>query len=80
MTPGPSEAHLHHKRAVKVIPPPLVREQQLAKDVLTIAELAAVPDTYWQTDERIGRACEALGWTREEGRLWARGQRGGPES
>jgi hypothetical protein len=62
---------------IRVIRPPLVREQQLAKDVLTIAE-PVFPDSFWNTDERIGRACEALGWTTQEARLWARGQRGGP--
>lgn len=32
----------------------------LAIDLLTIAHVAGMPDTYWQTDARIARACAAL--------------------
>ena len=43
----------------------------LAKDTLALAAHADMPDTYWQTDDRIGRACVVLGWTRTEARTWA---------
>lgn len=49
---------------------------QLAKDVLSLAETAGVPDTFYATDQRLLRAKEALAsietfrydQTREEGR------------
>lgn len=36
-------------------------EKQLARDVLTMAVHGGMPDTYFQTDSRIARACEVLG-------------------
>lgn len=35
----------------------------LAYDVLTLAQDANMPDTFWHTDERIKRAVEVLGIT-----------------
>lgn len=45
-----------------------LREEQigLAIDILTIAHVAGMPDTYWQTDARIARACAALADTGPE--------------
>ncbi len=45
---------------------------QLARDLLFFAASGGMPDTYWQTDSKVGRACKALGWTREQGRRYAR--------
>lgn len=35
--------------------------QQLARDVLSLAVRAGMPQEYWHTDSRVARACEALG-------------------
>lgn len=43
----------------------------LALDVLSMASAGGMPDSYWLTDERIGRACSVLGVTPEEGRALA---------
>jgi hypothetical protein len=40
----------------------------LAKDVLTMAGLGSMPDSYWLTDRRILRACRVLGITPEKAR------------
>lgn len=40
----------------------------LAKDILTLAASGGMPDTFWQTDQRIERACVVLGWTPEKAR------------
>lgn len=44
---------------------------KLAKDVLMLAAIGGMPDSYWETDRRIGRACKALGWTRTKAYAWA---------
>lgn len=49
----------------------LRRLKETAKDVLVLAALGGMPDTYWQTDRRIKRACNVLGWTPEKARRWA---------
>jgi hypothetical protein len=36
-------------------------KQDLAADVLTMAYVGGMPDSYWHTDPRIKRACEVLG-------------------
>jgi hypothetical protein len=46
-------------------------EYQLARDVLTLAAVAGMPDSYWWTDKRVVRACKVLGLTAEDGREWA---------
>jgi hypothetical protein len=51
-----------------------VSREQLAKDVLTLAALAEMPDTFWVSDERIGRATSVLEWTAEQARDWAQVQ------
>jgi hypothetical protein len=45
--------------------------EQLAKDILTLATVSGMPDSYWQTDNRIKRACETLDWTIDAARDWA---------
>lgn len=45
--------------------------EDIAKDVLSLAATAGMPDTYWATDHRIDRACTVLGWTPNEAREWA---------
>jgi hypothetical protein len=50
----------------------LVAADRLAKDVLAFAEIGSMPDEFWKTDRRIGRACRQLGWTRTQARAWAR--------
>lgn len=40
--------------------------QQLATDVLSMAASGNMPDSYWHTDRRIFRACQALGASVEE--------------
>lgn len=42
--------------------------RQLAQDVIAMAQAGGMPDTYWQTDRRIARACEVLGVTPEVAR------------
>jgi hypothetical protein len=40
----------------------LERERdQLARDILSLADTAGMPDTYWRTDQRLKRARAALG-------------------
>lgn len=43
----------------------------LAKDILHLAAQAGMPDSYWATDSRIVRACQALGWDHQQAREWA---------
>lgn len=38
-----------------------VTGRALAIDVLALAQVGGIPDTYWATDSRIARACEVLG-------------------
>lgn len=38
----------------------------LAVDVLAMAQVGGMPDTYWHTDRRIERALNALGLTADE--------------
>lgn len=45
---------------------------QAAKDVLTMAASGGMPDTFWQTDSRISRACAVLQVSPECARRWAR--------
>lgn len=47
---------------------------RLAKCVFVIAANGGMPDTFWQTDSRIKLACETIGWTPEQARLWAEAQ------
>lgn len=42
--------------------------RHLAQDVIAMAQAGGMPDTYWQTDRRIARACEVLGITPEVAR------------
>lgn len=49
--------------------------ETLAKDVLDLASIGGMPDTFWLTDHRIGRACRQLGWSRREARTWAQARR-----
>lgn len=44
---------------------------RLARDVLTIAVDGGMPDTYWQTDQRIRRAAEQLDIDLDEVRVIA---------
>lgn len=37
--------------------------RQLARDVLSLAQRAAMPESYWHTDSRVARACTTLGIT-----------------
>lgn len=39
---------------------PDITMKSLATDVLVMAFLGGMPDTYWLTDHRISRACEVL--------------------
>lgn len=39
----------------------LVTPEQLARDVLAMAQDGGMPDSYWATDPRIFRACTVLG-------------------
>lgn len=41
---------------------------KLAWDVLSLALTGGMPDSYWLTDQRITRACEALGMDASEAR------------
>ncbi len=43
----------------------MAERRRLARDVLTMAALGSMPDSYWLTDSIIGRACKVLGWSRE---------------
>ena len=43
----------------------------LAHDVLSMAASGEMPDTFWQTDQRVLRACEALDISPENARNWA---------
>jgi hypothetical protein len=45
-----------------------VDREQLARDVIALAQVGGMPDTYWLTDSRISRACAVLGITPEEAR------------
>ncbi len=47
------------------------RIEAQARNVLSIAASGGMPDTFWQTDSRILSACEELGCTPTEARLWA---------
>lgn len=42
--------------------------QRLAKDVIELAHLSGMPDTYWLTDQRIARACKVLKITPQQAR------------
>jgi hypothetical protein len=42
----------------------------LAKDVLMMARIGGMPDTYWHSDSRITRARSELGWTVEQAMVW----------
>lgn len=37
-----------------------VDPRELALDVLTMAVVGGMPDTYWLTDSRVARACDVL--------------------
>lgn len=43
----------------------------LAKDLLSLAYQAGVPDSFWETDSRISRARHVLGWSTEQAISWA---------
>lgn len=47
-------------------------ERQLAIAILSLAEDAGMPDTYWATDSRIRLACKTL-WpgVEDPSRVWA---------
>lgn len=42
--------------------------RQLATDVIALAQVGGMPDSYWSSDSRISRACSVLGITPEEAR------------
>ena len=42
-------------------PDPTLREAELAKAVLSLADTAGIPDSYWRTDSRVMLARETLG-------------------
>jgi len=42
--------------------------EQLARDIIALAQVGGMPDTYWLSDSRISRACAVLGITPEEAR------------
>ena len=44
--------------------------RQLGQDVLEIAALGGMPDTYFMTDRRIKRACDAMGMSVSQGYQW----------
>lgn len=46
---------------------PIDREQ-LARDVIALAQVGGMPDSYWLSDSRVSRACAVLGITPEEAR------------
>lgn len=51
--------------------------EEHAKDVIELAYVAGMPDSFWVTDSRIRRALSTLGWTAEFARTWAmEGNRG----
>lgn len=50
--------------------------EQLARDVLSLAAVAGMPDTYWLTDQRIERAASALGLTPTQARAMAQEENG----
>lgn len=56
----------------RTVPQIIAATHRLAKDVIALAEIGRMPDDYWLTDRRIGRACRQLGWTRAEARAWAK--------
>ena len=64
--PGKAQRDLSYAELFK-------QRRQLAQDVLIVAFLGGMPGTYWHTDSRIERACDALGWTPTEAREWAEG-------
>ena len=49
----------------------MTMEEELAVDVLTMAYVGGMPDTYWLTDVRIKRACEVLRVPQEQARALA---------
>jgi hypothetical protein len=40
--------------------------EQLARDVLSLADVGGMPDSYWQTDSRVTRARAVLGVGEDE--------------
>jgi hypothetical protein len=44
--------------------------EQLASDILRLAGDGGMPETFFYTDPRIGRACEVLGLTPTEACNW----------
>lgn len=40
--------------------------EDLARDVLSLAQAGGMPESFWTTDERIARACAVLGLEPEE--------------
>jgi hypothetical protein len=42
--------------------------EQLARDVIAMAQAGSMPDTYWHSDSRISRACDVLGISPDEAR------------
>lgn len=49
----------------------MISPEKLAKDVLSMAASGGMPDSFWQTDSRIGRACQVLNMTPDAARQWA---------
>jgi hypothetical protein len=50
----------------------MARADQIARDALMLAAIGRMPDEFWLTDRRVGRACAQLGWTRTKARGWAK--------
>lgn len=54
---------------------PVVREIELAKALLSLADTAGMPDSFWRTDSRVALAREMLGVSQDERysrvELWA---------
>ena len=49
--------------------PQELRHRALAKDVLMLSH-----EVGWFDDERVKRACDALGWSRHEAKKWVADQ------
>lgn len=44
--------------------------RQLGQDLLEIASFGGIPDTYFFTDQRIKRACDAMGMSLQQAYEW----------
>ena len=51
---------------------PAPTPDELARDILTMAVSGGMTAQWWETDSRIARACDQLGWDWEYALSWAR--------